>query len=867
MTKWYNSSWNEVIKKLNSNATMGLSENRVKALQDQNGKNIIIIPKSKSFLFVFLKYIKQLWVISLIASVAMFFYTNHIYISIMLCIIILMNLFLLTFIDYKEEKSFLELEKLDAKKVAVIRNGKQLTISSEDLVVGDVVVLNNGEIVPADLRIIKCDSLKVIEGAVTGEGYTVEKYHTKIEDNEIPLSEMKNILFKSSVIMDGTVRAVVIATGMNTQIANILNIMFEEKEEKYLLKNKLQQLINKFSIFALITVLTMGLINFLTGKNINEILYNGASILIAFIPETIFIIIAIASHIIINSFNKKGVKFKNLSVVENISQTSLICEDKVGVFSEENAYVEKIYVNEKILNYSDIDIKEEIDKSGNIERMIHIGLLCNNTKKIGDEFKNFRNDLFEIGIINFGMNQGIIKNNLELIHERIFEVPFDTERRIMTTINKVDENYRANVKGAVDSLLGKCTHILKNGIEKEITEEDIRKIKNADIAMSNHELSVMGFAYRNFNYEPSLKENIESNLVFAGLMGFYNPIKPEVNELLNISKSMHIKSIIITEDNKLTGQAFGKNLGVLGRIKKVLSGVEIDNMGEDEFERIIEKVAIFSRVSSKHKTKIAKYYKEHGHFTVMTGERVTDLPYLKMSNIGISIGKSNIVKKLADIIIKNRSFKNLLHIIKSSRQLVSVIRKSIIYIFTCSISQVIYILMSSIMGNVNSLLPSSIIFTNSITIALSSIAIILDYSSEKINYVPDNIDKSILDDNKWEMVCKGLIIAIMSCLVLYINKDLPKDINEVLGYTVLNLNLVFYTISFSEKYIFKNLYSNIAIAVNVIMQILFIFLFNNNNIENLLNLIVWKNSAIIILVWIAVIFIKKKIKRYDEVLI
>jgi Ca2+-transporting ATPase len=819
MTEWYSISWNDVVKKLNSNVYSGLNDDKIEELQRLYGKNIINIPKSKNFISMFLIQLGKLWVILLLISLIIFLYLGEIKVFVPLVLILFLNVLFLVKDEYREEKNLMELEKLDSHFTTVIRNRKEVKIPSEDLVLGDIVVLNKGDIVPADLRVIESDSLKVKEGAVTGQGYTIEKYNTKIEDLEISLSEMKNILFKSSVIIEGSVTAIVVAAGMDTQIANIISMLFEEKTEKYMLKDKLQKLMNNFSKMVVIVTTAIAIFDFLIKKNLDYILYNSASIIIAFMPENIFLILIITSYILLKYFKKKGVYFKNLSVIQNLSQISLICDDKVGVFSQRIMKLEDVYVNDNIINYNNINLEDDSENNETIKRMFKIGLLCNDTKIIEGQLYNGKDDLTEIGIVNSVFDFGMSKKTLEAHEERIFQIPFDRERRIMTTINRVEENYRANVKGAVDVLLSKCTHIMKNGIEKDITEEDIKIIKNADIAMSKKGLSVMAFAYRNFNYEPSLKENIESNLVFVGLMGFKNPLMPSINNLIKNCQAMCIKPVIITEDNKITAEAFGKDIGILRRNKSILSGVEIDNMPEEDLEKIIENVGVFSRINAKDKVRIVKFYKEHDHTVLMSGGRITDLPYLRMANVGIATGSSNIVKKLSDITLMERGFENILHIIKLSRKFMNSIRKVIIYTFICCLCQFMYILLTTTAGYKSLLSPLNILWTNSITVILASISIMFDYQHENIDYKPDVIDEYLLKNNLSKVLYKGIFIASIAFISLYFNKKAPINISGGIAYFVLNLSLIIYSVSFSEGHIFKNKISNVILLLNVLIQV------------------------------------------------
>ena len=822
MIKWCNISWIDVVKDLKSHDKIGLNSSQVGKRQQITGVNKINIPRGKGIIYIAFSQFKNLWIILLFSISIMFFYKGEIYLSFILGAMFLINIFLLIIGDYKGNKSLLEFEKLNSEESLVIRNGKQIKVSSEELVPGDIILLYKGDIVPADLRIIESDSLKVKEGAITGQGDTVEKYSTKIEDKDISLAQMSNILFKASILIEGNCKGIVVEIGTNTQIGNLINMLSKEKNNKYLSKKKINNILNKYSI-TIMCIVTMYMCVFIDfNKDFTKKI---PAIILAFLPESIFIMLSMVSYSLIKLLKERGIYIKNISAIENLSSISLVLENKIGIISEKSMEIEKIYIKGKVLDFNEIYISNENnEESSLLKRILSTGLLCNDSKFKNGELINKKDDLVEIAIAKGAGRKGLNLESLKIEYPRILEIQFQKERRLMTTINKIDNNYRANVKGSTDVLIDRCTHILKKDIESKLKEEDIINIKNADIAMSNDGLNVIALAYRNFNYEPTLKENIESNLVFIGLIGINNPIKENMKDIITESKHMNIKPVIITDENKITAMEYGKQIGLLDRKSKIVSGVEIDNIPKGEFPKIIDDIAIYSRINTKHKNFISTEYKDYN--VLMSGNRIKDLPYLKNAYVSIASGVSNIVRNLSDITWRNRDYQSIIQLIKFSRNYIKGINNSIIYILICSICQGFTLLLLSFLNREFFISPWRILWTGNVTILISAIAIMVSYNTKHIEYRQQNIDDKILKKNKSECVKMTLFVSIVIhfSIVLLSEITLINVSGQDLVYLITNLIFIFYSLKFLENEMFKNKKSNIIILLNIIMQFIVIFI-------------------------------------------
>ncbi len=847
MIEWYKRSWSEIVKELNSNTYYGLDEEQINPLREKYGKNQIVMPESKSLFYLIIVQFKEIWVISLILCTGIFSYLGMFVQAFLSLIVIFLNVFAVALEQYKEERNIKELRKLNFGTARVIREGRTMRIFSEELVVGDIVIVGQGELVPADMRIIETNDLKIDECSVTGESFISEKYESKIDDNELTLSDMKNILFKSSSVISGDGTGIVVAVGMDTQVANMVKLLLKEETGRKSFGFRLNKIFNIFSLALICCLLIVGAIS----NNIfhHEIYYSlnrVTNVYLLSLPQTLSVIILLMGIILFKKLGKKNINFKDLSSVEKLSEISTVCTDKVGAFSKNKMDIVKAYGSTGFIDISEEGLEDGLHES--LYRMMHIGLLCNDVKSINGNTENSRENLVEQALIKFCQQNGMYKKDLDKRYRRIFQILFDSERRIMTTVNKMDDKYRANVKGAADSIISRCTHIMKNGVEVEITEEDIKAIKDADISMANDCLYVVGFAYRNFNYEPSLKENIESNLVFVGLIGFDNILKENAVNSIKKALSLSIKPIIITEDNKLTALSVGKKLNVVSRLSQIISGVEIDNMTDEEFERVGAKVSIFSMINSKHKVKIIKTLKSYGYITAITGWKLTDLPALKMSNVGITNTKSKLVKKLCDIFAENIDFMGIINTIEDSRKIMHMIKKIIVYIVSCSTGFFVFLMISLLfdLDISNSIIAESLWF-NSELVFLSSLALMCQYKEEEGDYDTYTIDKDIIKENMGFIVFGGFLMGILAFAVFYFASIQKNKFPLLTSVSLLNTCAVLFIYSFSDKKFFNNRYSNGIVIINVIAQLIGILVLGNFQI--LFDINYWKSFLIGTVIW------------------
>lgn len=682
MAEWYNRSWNHIVSDLDTDIYRGLSQEKIGKKKEEFGDNVINIKPSENKLKIFLLQLIDPWLILMIVSIFICFYFKDFISGSILALITLATVISNTLEDYKYAASFKALENLNSTMTTVIRGGRVSAIKCTELVVGDLVILEKNFIVPADIRIVESEELKIVETIVTGEDYISEKYETKIEDRDIPLSEMKNIAFKGSKVVDGNGTGVVINVGVNTEIGKIVSSLMQHKDEERNLNRRIRKSINNTSIIFILIALLIVVPLYLKERNSLVYFLNISHIiLVSFIPPLVFIALLGFNYYVNKKFRQENIHIKDMSVMERVNDLDVLIIDKIGAISEEEMIVEKIYTDSSYFEVGEKDIT----KYGNVERILHIGVLCNNAKATLDK----KADLIDFSLISYAKEKGILKNELERNQRRIFEVPYDTDKRIATTLNKIEDKYRANVKGSLDMLLDRCTHIMKNDIEREITEEDINEIKKVDMDLSSLGLRTVGFAYRSFSYEPTPLENIESNLVFVGIIGFYNPLKEDIGQSISSMRVKGVNTIMITDDNKLAAYTIGKFIGIANSQDNVLSGIELKYMEEEELERNFEKIKIFSRVTAEQKDYIVKLYEDKGYNVLCTGENMTELPSMDKAKVGVALGKNGslMLRRLADIYIEEDYYNNILKIVTRSGSVLNNIDRFLKYVLIIGLAE------------------------------------------------------------------------------------------------------------------------------------------------------------------------------------
>lgn len=808
---WYGLAAVDVVKLFRSNSVRGLNSDEIISNREKYGNNKIIEISKKKFVITTFKELFKPWTILLILAAIVFSYLGKIDICIFTAVFLVLDLAITINTYYKKYEEIKNIEKLNYNLCSVLRGGMLTKIPTEELVVGDIVTFSKGDIIPGEVRIIECDKLKVNEVNITGDESIVDKFSAKIGGDNIPISQMSNVLFKSSVVVSGEGEGIVVSVGMNTEFGSIMDSFFNTENERNFITDRVKKTVNIFTVvpfFIAIFVL-------IYKKASYEGWYESALICMSGMPVEITFILFEIFHILKRYLKRDKIALKNLSIMEELSQVNAICMEKEDALTKNEMFIKNIYDNTD-LKMADKDLAW----TDNVERIMNIGILCNDYKP--SDYSHTTLNIAERSILDYVERRGIDIFEVKGI-KRIFEIPYDAEKRIKTTVNRIDRKYRANAKGALDVILEKCTHFMVNGTERELTDGIIDKIKLADIKMSSDSLYVMAFAYRNFNYRPSENENIESNLVFAGLVGFENPIKDDFKYTLERCRNDGIKPVIFTEDGKLTALSVGNKTGILNEGNTVISGIEIDNMSNDEFEKHVENIGMYSRISNKNKENIVKTLKKFGYNIIISGSKLTELPTLKEANLFISSGEkcNKIVKRLSDIFFHENDFGKILKIIENSKRLIVSTRDMIKNIILGDISIMLILLISSLQNKNMPFNIYAITWMIFICFNLNGIAILTNYVNVSVEY-----DYEVEKERLWKINIFSILVSSIFMLsvsfsgyyFLLYYKHIPNADNFIL-YSFIYANIIYVFVNKFEK----KLQFNLLIIANIVIQSLILF--------------------------------------------
>lgn len=838
MSEWSNLSWPEVVNKLNSDSEKGLNYSAIAEIKKEAADNSLIVEiTEKSKLKYILAEFKNPWVIICLINIGiLLFFLNQITSAIMLFTILCLNLAIPVAKKVNKDKDKKELIKLNPSFAHVLREGKIEKLLPNELVKGDIVFVDKGELVPADIRLISASHLKVNEAAITGENFNIEKYETKIEEKELSLYEKKNILFRSSLVVEGEAKGIVLKTEGDTEFGSILKSILVENEDKNLFEYIIYGVIKKFVYFAAILEIIICALSFALHFGLQTGAFIGITFLVALVPEALMLILEIFNKIIIKIESKRGIIFRNLSSIEKLSHVNNLFINKMDIISGYSMQVHKIYSDDKWITKDDILLymKNKNDHSivdnsednkekqtyENIERILTTSALCNDYKASDRLEGGSLNLLIDKGLMDFAASYNFERNQLEKRQRRIFSIGYDASRKLMTSVNKFEGNYRAYVKGDVDQIIKRCTHIMKNGIEKEISDDDIKIIRSINIKMALEGNNTIAIAYRSFGYEPSIIENIESNLVFVGLMSFENPIKDNIDNFLEDNEKLNVFSTIFCEDNKLTSIAFGKKNKFLKRAEQVLSGIEIEHMDDDSLKKAVNNIRIFSNVGWENKLRILKQYDELNFSDAFISNKLIDLPCLRASDISISSGNgcNPIVKRLSDIWIEENSLQKVVDLIKFSRKIVSTLHKVFSYVFFCSILQAVFVIILSILNIGYVLYPVNMLWVNIITIPLCCIAIAIQYEEEEYIEVKNSIPQK---NQLYRITWIALSTLSFYLIALFIGSHYGFEDRAQFIFGIINLSPIIFVYIFTDSFIYKNRFTNIILISNFVFQVLF----------------------------------------------
>ena len=779
----------EVIKKLETDRRHGLSESDAKERIAKYGKNVIRDKPKESLIVKFFKQFNDFMIIiliiaSIVSAVVSFWQGENDYFdSIIIIAIVVLNALMGVIQEAKAEKSIESLKKMAPPKAKVIRDGESNEINAEDLVPGDIVLLEAGNYVPADCRILESFNLKVEESSLTGETEPVLKDENMICKNDIALGDMANMAFMSSIVVNGHGKAVVTDTGMNTKVGKIANMMIENDAPETPIQKKLGQVGKSLGIVCLVICIFIFFIGLIKNINPIEMFMTAVGLAVAAIPEGLPAIVTIMLSIGVTKMAKKHTIIRKLPAVETLGSSSVICSDKTGTLTQNKMKV--------------VDIQ-----AMNPEFAIELAAMCTDCDITYKDGKTYTTgEPTELALVNAALERGKNKNELYKNEPRISEIPFDSNRKMMTTIHKITNGYRIITKGAPEILTNVC----------KISLSEKMKIQRENLNMAQKALRVIAVAYRDVDSLPKNinTQNIEKDLNFVGLIGMIDPPREGVKEAVKTCKKAGIKTVMITGDHIATAKAIAKELNILGPEDKAITGQELDKIPQSKLEREIKNYAVFARVTPEHKVRIVEAWQKTGAVVAMTGDGVNDSPALKKADIGIAMGKNgtDVAKNAADMILTDDNFVTIVEAVKQGRTIYDNIRKAVHFLIATNIGEIVTIFMGLVLGMKSPLLAIQLLWINLVTDSLPAIAIGLERPEKDImNRKPESSKRGIFANGLWnKIIVEGIMIGMLTLVAFSIgNKFYGLEVGRTMAFVALGVLELVHSFNIkSEKSIFK----------------------------------------------------------------
>lgn len=786
---WFNKGISQVEKELQTNIKEGLTEEQVKSNYEKYGMNELKQKKKKSLFVKFLEQFKDFMIIVLIIAAIVsgavgIAEGEGITDTIIILIVVVLNAIIGVVQESKAEKSLEALQKLSAHASKVVRNGKVAVVQSRELVPGDVVVLDTGDYVPADLRIVESANLKSQEASLTGESVPVDKNTETIDDEKVSLGDRTNMLFSSSLITYGRGKGIVVETGMNTEVGKIAKIISDTEGTETPLQTKLNKLGKTLGIAALAICIVIFIIGIAYGKDVIDMFMTAVSLAVAAIPEGLAAVSTIVLAIGVQRMVKKNAIIKKLPAVETLGSATVICSDKTGTLTQNKMTVQKVFVNNEVVEAKDIKaISNELD------RLMQVCTLCNDTK-IGAE-RELTGDPTETALIDLGFKINFdVKEVLEL--KRVKEIPFDSDRKLMTTVNKVGEKYFVYTKGGIDELLARCNSYIVNGEIKTDLDKYKAEIDKYNVDMAKDALRVLAMAYKELDHEPTDEEmkNIENDLIFVGMVGMIDPPREEVKVAVEKCKTAGIKTVMITGDHKITAVAIAKALGILENEDEAITGSELEEMSDEDLTKNIRKYSVYARVSPEHKVRIVKAWQANGEIVAMTGDGVNDAPALKTADIGCAMGivGTDVSKEAADVILTDDNFATIVSSVEEGRRIYDNILKAIQFLLSSNVGEIIVLFLAILItpwlgstfnidiGLIEVLLPIHILWINLVTDSLPALALAVDPAEDDVMKRKPKKQKGIFTKGmSFRVVYQGIMIGLLTLAAFIIGIATPEE--------------------------------------------------------------------------------------------
>lgn len=841
---WFTKSQEAVLKELNVNSKTGLSTEEAKKRLEKYGLNKLKGKPKKSLLQLFLAQLKDVLIYVLIGAAVINIIahgTEGIPDALIILAVVLINALVGVIQESKAEKALEALQQMTAPKSLVRRNGEVIEINSEELVPGDILIIDAGRYIPADVRLIESANLQIQESSLTGESVPSEKNADFItSDEKISVGDKENMAFMSTIAIYGRGEGVVVATAMDTEIGKIAKILDEDENMLTPLQIKLEELGKTLGYGALAICGIIFVVGMLQGRQVVEMFMTSISLAVAAIPEGLVAIVAIVLSLGVKSMSRKNAIVRKLPAVETLGAVNIICSDKTGTLTQNKMTVVKTYTLDNLK-----DISDERNQKANVDEteLIRSFVLCSDASIDGGQDIG---DPTEVALVVLGDKFNLEKNTLNAEYKRVGENPFDSDRKLMSTLNEEGNKFRVHTKGAIDNILMRSNRILVNGEILPITDEAKAKILKVAENMSDDALRVLGVAFKDVDTEIA-PEEMEKDLVVVGIVGMIDPPRIEVKGSIEEAKRAGITPIMITGDHKNTAVAIAKELGIAKDISQSLTGSEIDSIPDEKFAKEINNYRVFARVSPEHKVKIVRAFKKQGNIVSMTGDGVNDAPSLKSADIGVAMGitGTDVSKGASDMILTDDNFTTIVHAIEEGRNIYNNIKKTIMFLLSCNLGEVLCVFFATVFGWAMPLVPTQLLWVNLITDTLPAISLGMDPGDKDVmNRKPRDPKESFFAEGAgMRAIVGGVLIGVLTLVAFYLgiihSGDVPikeaKDGTEIVTYgrtmafIVLTFSQLFYSLSMrnSKKTIFEvgffgNMFLIISIIISIILQVLLI---------------------------------------------
>ncbi|MDH7493597.1 MAG: calcium-translocating P-type ATPase, SERCA-type [Candidatus Saccharicenans sp.] len=875
-TKFWMMSPEEIASRLDSDLKRGLTSDQAAGLLQQYGYNQLQEDRGRSPLKVFLDQFKSFLIWVLIAAAIISGFLGEWVDALAIIAIVILNAILGFVQEYRAEKSLAALKKMAAPMARVIRDGELKQVPAREIVPGDLLELEAGDHVAADARVIyHTTNFAVHEAALTGESTPVFKTSVELEGEDIPLADRANMVYAGTSVSSGKARALVLATGMGTELGQIARMIQEISLETTPLQRKLEQFGRWIVYLCFFLVGLIFLLEWGRGGELVQVFLTAVSLAVAAIPEGLPAVVTIALALGVQRMVKRHALIRKLPSVETLGAATVICSDKTGTLTKNEMTVKAVYADGHLFSISGTGYQPEggfflEDKPVNPEdfpgvmKTLACGTLCNSAR-LAENQGRYRivGDPTEGALLTLARKAGLDQESLEKAEPLLEEIPFDSERKMMTMIRKVGPEFMAYVKGAPDVLLKSCSHIFEGGRERPITQEDLNRLLQVNESLARQALRVLGCAYRRWPAYPEKLEAraIEKDLVFAGLVAMIDPPRPEVVQAIAACKKAGIKPVMITGDHKVTALAIARELGMLEEGALAVSGEELDDLKPEEYQERVEKIQVYARVSPEHKLRIVRAWKNKGEVVAMTGDGVNDAPAVKEADIGVAMGitGTDVTKEVSDMVVTDDNFASIVAAVEEGRAIYDNIKKFVHYLLSCNLAEIMVMFASSLIGWPVPLLPIQILWVNLVTDSFPALGLGFDPPDPEImSRPPRRPDEPIIDRRRAGLMSiQGIFMAACALLafsyVLFVEKE-GIERARTAAFIVLSVSQLFHAFncrsqmkSVFELGIFSNLKLVLAFLVSLSLQLSVVYLPSLQKIFKTQNLSLFDWSLVLVL--------------------